>query len=99
MMRKQKIKTFFHYAFVPWLVVWNQSASKLTDQTRLQIALAKTGSQCKSIMKTYDVKIAHSAVARSRGLGGRSTKLTSKEGMLFIFDKPDVVNFWMKVTY
>lgn len=41
------------------------------------------------------LEIADSDAARTLGLGGRPS-LAENAGMLFVFDKPDVLAFWMK---
>ena len=47
--------------------------------------------------KEYDVKVATTEEEREKGLQGVTT-LADNEGMLFIFDEPDKVSFWMKGT-
>ena len=51
----------------------------------------------KSNDKEYDVKVARTDEEREQGLQGVTT-LADNEGMLFIFDEPDEVSFWMKDT-
>lgn len=41
------------------------------------------------------VVLADTASKREQGLSGRQ-KLASGEGMLFVFEKPDIYSFWMK---
>lgn len=47
--------------------------------------------------KKYNVKVATSDEEREKGLQGVDT-LAEDEGMLFIFDPPQEVSFWMKDT-
>ena len=47
--------------------------------------------------KKYQVKIAESEADKIKGLQG-VTKLPEDEGMLFIYDEPQTVGFWMKDT-
>lgn len=47
--------------------------------------------------KTFTVQIANSEIEKEEGLQG-ITKLSETEGMLFVFDEPDTVSFWMKDT-
>ena len=47
--------------------------------------------------KTYDIKLACTEEEREEGLQG-VTNLPYDEGMLFIFDEPQHVGFWMKDT-
>lgn len=51
--------------------------------------------QIKIVDQTINVKIADTEIERERGLSG-SQKLGGKEGMVFIFNKPDYHYFWMK---
>lgn len=43
----------------------------------------------------FTVEIADTAIARAQGLSGRN-KICETCGMLFVFDKPQIQNFWMK---
>lgn len=45
-----------------------------------------------------EVEIADTAESRNRGLMFRNT-LEQNQGMLFIFDKSEILSFWMKNTY
>lgn len=47
--------------------------------------------------KKYRVKVAENQEERTKGLQGVK-ELPNNEGMLFIFDKPQTVGFWMKDT-
>lgn len=47
--------------------------------------------------KTVVVEIADTPKTRENGLMGR-THLDDGEGMLFIFDEPQILSFWMKGT-
>lgn len=44
------------------------------------------------------VEVANSFESRAQGLKGR-TSLSTNQGMLFIFDVPQRLSFWMKSTY
>lgn len=48
--------------------------------------------------KQYQVKIAKTEEQRKKGLQGVE-KMKDNEGMLFVFDSPQTVQFWMKDTY
>ena len=43
------------------------------------------------------VEIADTLFSQNRGLMGR-TELPSDHGMLFVYDKPDILSFWMRNT-
>ncbi len=47
--------------------------------------------------KKYNVKLAQTDDEQDKGLQG-VTELPKNEGMLFIFDTPDEISFWMKDT-
>lgn len=47
--------------------------------------------------KTYKVELAKTEEEREQGLQG-VTDLPKDQGMLFVFDEPDTVGFWMKDT-
>ena len=46
----------------------------------------------------YNVKVVNTPEDRIKGLQGVTT-LPKNEGMLFVFNKPQTVSFWMKDTY
>lgn len=45
----------------------------------------------------FDVEIAKTQTEQSRGLSNRES-LAQNQGMLFVFEKPDIYSFWMKDT-
>lgn len=47
--------------------------------------------------REYKVREANDNISRAKGLSG-ITKLPEDEGMIFYFDKPQKVSFWMKDT-
>ncbi|WP_325168788.1 DUF192 domain-containing protein [Paracoccus caeni] len=49
-------------------------------------------------MKSFDVEIADTDELRARGLMYRR-ELADDAGMLFIYDRPREVSFWMRNTY
>lgn len=57
----------------------------------------KTQLQVKTKNKTYNVKVARTEQEKIKGLQGVK-KLESDEGMLFIYDEPQTVGFWMDDT-
>lgn len=47
--------------------------------------------------KVYNVKVAKTDEEKIKGLQGKSA-LAPDEGMLFVYEKPDIIAFWMKDT-
>jgi uncharacterized membrane protein (UPF0127 family) len=47
--------------------------------------------------RTYNVKVAEAEEDKIKGLQGRKS-LAEDEGMLFVYDEPQTVGFWMKDT-
>lgn len=45
--------------------------------------------------ETFTVEVVDTPSSRAKGLGGRESLATST-GMLFIFEEPDIYQFWMK---
>lgn len=78
----------------------SQHIQTTPDLTKTKIAIAKncSGLSDKST-GVFDVEIVKSEESRTRGLGGRVAKLSKNEGMLFVFDRPEKVSFWMKDTF
>ena len=48
--------------------------------------------------KEYNVEVAETEDQKETGLQGRK-ELAEDEGMLFIYDEPDEIGFWMEDTY
>lgn len=48
--------------------------------------------------KKFEVEVARTEDEKEKGLSNRDS-LNKNEGMLFVFDKPDTVGFWMKDTH
>ena len=57
----------------------------------------KTQLQVKTKNKTYNVKVARTEQEKIKGLQGIK-ELEKDEGMLFIYDEPQTVGFWMADT-
>ncbi|MBI3542535.1 MAG: DUF192 domain-containing protein [Deltaproteobacteria bacterium] len=85
------------FAFLPWLAFWGQAGARLPDYAHLTTAVA-TDSKCKQVVKTFRTTLVRTPASRAKGLGGRNTPLAADEGMLFVFDHPERVSFWMKDT-
>jgi len=83
-------------AMLPWTVFWAQHQALMTDGAKLQVAVS---ARCENAVPRYTVIVARGEKARAKGLGGRRAPLANNEGMLFVFDPPVQVSFWMKETY
>lgn len=85
------------FAFLPWLAFWSHGGSQIADLSVLEIGLS-TAPDCGKVTRQFRATIARTNDSRSRGLGGRAKPLAADEGMLFLFDSPQRVTFWMKDT-
>ncbi len=72
-------------------VVFFQFNSKPAEKSSLK----NSSTTVKINNHTFKVELAQTPKEQQAGLSGRE-KLAEDEGMLFIFDKPDYYNFWMK---
>lgn len=90
------------FIFLPWPLFFNQSQNLLFDNSKIQIAFSHS-SDCSSILGqdhgTSIATVAHSDAAKQKGLSGRDTQLQKNESMIFIYDLPQQLAFWMKETY
>lgn len=86
------------YAFVPWVAFWSQGGSTIQDQSWLKVGVSSQPGDCRTLNTTFKAKVARTDIARTIGLSGRSTPLARDEAMLFVFDAPEPVSFWMKNT-
>lgn len=77
----------FLFAVIISFVVYTQEAKAPHPTLRL-VTAALNG-------HTFDLEVADDPVARVKGLAGRD-RLNEGEGMLFVFDAPDIECFWMK---
>lgn len=85
----------FKYLFLIVLVFLIFNKSIETYESNTPITFKKT--QIKIGNKEINVEIAQTELQLKRGLMNR-TQLKEDEGMLFIFDKDQILNFWMKNT-
>jgi uncharacterized membrane protein (UPF0127 family) len=107
MMIQETLKVFNHdalskrrwmFAFLPWAVFWRHGGSQLADYSQIQVGIGPRSAQCNTITKIFQVVLAKTDASRAKGLSGRATPLESDRGMLFVFDPPQEVSFWMKNT-
>ena len=68
------------------------ASDKILDTQRLYIQLRDKSKV------SFDVEMADTPYKRTKGLMHRNY-IPDNRGMLFIFDRQEVVNFWMKNTY
>lgn len=71
----------------------NPSEPKFVKQG--DVTFFKNGT--KAVIKKIDVEVANDPTTRTVGLMNRS-KMEESNGMLFIFEYPDIHKFWMKNT-
>jgi len=69
--------------------------SVIVAAVALKFILQEKSQQVKIGDAVFSVEVAQTFEERIRGLSGR-TGLKRGEGMLFIFEKPDLHSFWMK---
>lgn len=90
-MNKKKLITLFIIAFSIFSIIMilnkDDKCTKI-DYTKCKIKIGKA---------TLVSTIAYSKQAQMRGLMG-VTELPNGEGMIFIYDTPQVLSFWMKNT-
>ena len=88
------------YAFLPWIAFTTKPGVTIPDHGRFRFAIVEN---CAAVSPTekniFNVEIVNSRESREKGLGGRKKKLSANEGMLFQFDPPMPVSFWMKDTW
>lgn len=82
--------------FLPWLAFLGQHGSGLGDGAVVRIGL---GADCANVTKIFRASVARSLPAKSKGLGGRRNPLGPDEGMLFVYESPKKVAYWMKNTF
>lgn len=56
---------------------------------------SKSGMYLRASNSVYTLAVAGTPAAQEKGLGGRAW-MPQHEGMIFVFDTPDTVCFWMK---
>ncbi len=69
-------------------IVWYRSTVKVPGSEHRYVEASIKDTE-------FRLEVADTPVARAKGLGGRSG-INLGEGMLFVFDIPDIECFWMK---
>lgn len=96
---KHKVLFSIFPVFIPWISFWNQHSSTLNDMSKVKTAVAKDCSKIdKNNSNIFETVIAKTTASREKGLGGVKEPLRSSDAMLFVFEKPIKVTFWMKDT-
>lgn len=93
--------SFFSIALLPWSSIlleldYHQALKPLKDGRKIEVAVGK---DCANPFRRYTATVARTKTARSKGLSGRKKPLSENEAMLFIFDPPERVTFWMRNTH
>lgn len=78
-----------------WYKFGNKTGETTPDTQTSTETSAVNSSTAKINGKTITLLVADNEVERELGLGGR-TSLGENEAMIFVFDKPDAYEFWMK---
>ena len=90
--KKVNVKLWAHNLFLSSLVAFVFSTALYADCVNEHVHLSGPWGKAK-----FDVVLAASPEARERGLMFKS-HLPKSEGMLFIYEYPQQVSFWMKNT-
>src|SRR4051812_34519181 len=83
------------FAFLPWASFTPADLAKLQDGSTVRVSVASKGCQDGH---WFVAQVASSDATMTRGLGFRKNPLKPDEGMLFVFQRPQTVEFWMKDT-
>ncbi len=61
----------------------------------ISLLISRKGAKVTINDQDFNVKVAKTEAQKQKGLSGTKS-LSEKDGMLFVFDKPDFYSFWMK---
>lgn len=86
------------FIFLPWPLFLSQGNNLIQDYSKLRIGFSKA-TDCSQVHKVQTATIAYSDEAKQKGLSGRKKPLKHDESMIFIYDQPIKLAFWMKETY
>lgn len=83
-----------------WIVLLFRTSNDQTNPTINKLQSLVDGQNITSIINNtkFDLEVARSLKARAKGLMSRQD-LADKAGMLFVFDEPSILNFYMKNTF
>lgn len=97
---KQLMHPLILWVFVPWSIFSPNLARQMDGSFGLPKSVrVQIGSRdCKS-GKAFNVRTASTVPEQAKGLSGRRSSLSQKEGMIFIFSPPQAAGFWMKNTH
>jgi hypothetical protein len=88
---------FGQIAFI-WFALFSQvSCAEVTEPMRLPLDKTPMTISTPQGEVAIEIEVARSKEERGRGLMFRE-RLPDGQGMLFVFEEPDVQNFWMKNT-
>lgn len=91
-------------AAIPWVAYWPvyQEDPVLPALKDRQMVRGKFSQDCSTDdpkAEVYHLEVVRSESATRQGLSGRKKPLGKNEGMLFVFERPEAMGFWMKETY
>ena len=94
---KHKIFYSIFPVFIPWISFWNQFGPTVKDLSKAKVAVAKNCDKPEDALQ-WNAVFALTNASREKGLGGVKEPLGHGDAMLFVFEKPMKVSFWMKDT-
>lgn len=95
-----QLKKLLVIALLPWSMVLQETTSTkalapLRDGAKITVAIGK---DCETPYKQFTATVSRSPQARAKGLSNREKDLAPDEAMLFVFNPPEKVTFWMRET-
>jgi uncharacterized membrane protein (UPF0127 family) len=97
-------KLLLGVAAIPWAAYWpvyqeDPVLPALQDRQKVRVKFSHDCSASDPKAEIYDLEVVRSEDATRQGLSGRKKPLGKNEGMLFVFERPEAMGFWMKETY
>ena len=95
MISEGSLPSFQKYMDANMSTVATSTLAVVTSTSTLEAANLSPTVTIYTASSSIDAFVADNEATRERGLGG-VVSLNDNEGMLFIFDQPNIPNFWMK---
>ena len=87
------MKHLFTFLIFCFILIKNQIGYSYLSNNQKNLTI-----QTNTTKVTYHVEIANTPHLRAKGLMGKNN-IPDDQGMLFIFEKPQIISMWMKNTY